>query len=464
MLLEMFSALLATVLRGFREELTPALHDLEMVDPQTVEQAIPTLAALVRKYRKQAGAVANQFMAEAAAEAGGQALVPPVEGYPDKAVYKVLQESNSLDEITGALERHVRTAARRQIVRSVPVPVVPPASETNPGKKEAAETDDGLLEGKPAQGFEVQPADGEPTSQGLLYPVAWARVLTGKDNCPFCIMLAARGPVYSSAHHAKYRSSTRWQGQARSWANSYHDHCDCLVVPVYDTERWAGKAQADALYKVYEKVTRAETAGGKKISEGNDKLKAWSDYLRELEKDGKKLEYPALSESNLVSDAFKANKPKEPGKNTGHTHALRSTWPEHEKPLAHELDFIRRFEKHGYSAQWIARPEIAGKPGQYAPSNDFYWVEKDFQATELKTSKNKYSTISTRIKDAVQKARKHEVPVAKENFVIDLGAHPLSDKLRYQLSEYNLRKPEAAIVSLWVMHSNGEAFEEIKLQ
>ena len=458
MLLDMFAALLGSIVQAFRQELTPALRDLDMADSERFEESVPMLAALVRKYRRQAAELANQLMAEEAAKVGGQALIPPVEGYADQAVYEVLTNSRSIDQVSRSLERHVRTAARRQIVRAVPTPVVPSASETNPSVDEVKVGENGKFVGEAGAGFETRPASKEESQQPAVYPIGWARVLTGKDNCAFCIVLASRGPVYSSQHHASSTSSKRWDKEGRQWANSYHDNCDCLVVPVYDSENWAGKAQADRIYKIYEEVTREAVAGGKNITEGNDKLKAFSDYLRDLKKDGKELEYPALKELDEAQGVV--------GEHKKPTEALvrKSVIPQGEKLEPHELSFLEKFERHGFSAEWIPRRSIEGKPGQFAPSNDFYWVEKGFRATELKTSKNKYSTISSRIKDAVSRARNHEYPVVKEHFVIDLGEHQLSNKLRYQLSEYNLRKPEAQIKSLWVMHSDGQSFEEITLQ
>lgn len=288
MLLQRFASLLKSVLDGFRSEITPVLRALEVADPRTIELSSPILAEIVRKYRVQAAKIANDFMADEAAKAGGVAKPPPVEGYPSRAVFEVLKTSKSIEEVTGSLERHVLTAARRQVARSVPAPVVPDPSESTPIIDEVTESQGKLL----ADTSEPEAAPDKPT----IYPVGWARVLTGNENCPFCIMLASRGPVYSSAHHAGKRSAQDWAGQVREWANSYHDHCDCIVVPVYDSKNWAGKKQADALYKVYEQVTRGDTAGGKTISEGNDKLKSWSKYLRDLEKEGQTLQYPALDE------------------------------------------------------------------------------------------------------------------------------------------------------------------------
>lgn len=49
----------------------------------------------------------------------------------------------------------------------------------------------------------------------------FARVPTGPETCPFCIMLASRGAVYYSEETAgKY--------------NHYHPNCDCRVTPVFD--------------------------------------------------------------------------------------------------------------------------------------------------------------------------------------------------------------------------------------
>lgn len=49
----------------------------------------------------------------------------------------------------------------------------------------------------------------------------WARVPTGAETCPFCLMLASRGFVYKSAKTA---------GQN----NHYHANCDCRLVPGFD--------------------------------------------------------------------------------------------------------------------------------------------------------------------------------------------------------------------------------------
>lgn len=294
MLLDMFAALLGSIVQAFRQELTPALRDLDMADSERFEESVPMLAALVRKYRRQAAELANQMMAEEAAKVGGQALIPPVEGYADQAVYEVLAQSRSIDQVSRSLERHVRTAARRQVVRAVPAPVVPSASETNPSADEFDVDEDGNFVGEAGDGFEARPASKRERKQPAIYPIGWARVLTGKDNCAFCIVLASRGPIYSSAHHASKASKKRWDEEGKQWANSYHDNCDCLVVPVYDSENWLGKEAFEELKKFYKDVTKGTVASGKTVKDGNESLQAMNKAIYQRKKDGKDLPLPAL--------------------------------------------------------------------------------------------------------------------------------------------------------------------------
>lgn len=68
----------------------------------------------------------------------------------------------------------------------------------------------------------------------------WARVLTGRENCGFCAMLASRGPVYSEDTVMRRRDGLR-----------YHDHCDCTAVLVTDPDSWDGKQQADQLLELW---------------------------------------------------------------------------------------------------------------------------------------------------------------------------------------------------------------------
>lgn len=51
----------------------------------------------------------------------------------------------------------------------------------------------------------------------------YARVPSGVETCPFCIMLASRGPIYHTAESAGFN-------------NHYHPNCDCRIVPMFDVQ------------------------------------------------------------------------------------------------------------------------------------------------------------------------------------------------------------------------------------
>ena len=79
----------------------------------------------------------------------------------------------------------------------------------------------------------------------------FARVPQGEKTCDFCLMLASRGPVYLTEESA-------------GAFTKYHAHCDCKVVPFWDTaEDGASRRKGvtmtiegydpDAYYREYQK-------------------------------------------------------------------------------------------------------------------------------------------------------------------------------------------------------------------
>lgn len=68
----------------------------------------------------------------------------------------------------------------------------------------------------------------------------FARVPTGAETCPFCIMLASRGFVYRSSKRA---------GQL----DHYHPNCDCRIVSSWDSSGVAGYDPDEYLHE-YEKL------------------------------------------------------------------------------------------------------------------------------------------------------------------------------------------------------------------
>ena len=77
----------------------------------------------------------------------------------------------------------------------------------------------------------------------------WARV-PNADACAFCLMLATRGAVYSSARAAGQRDATTKWADAKGYINSFHDNCRCTVEPVFGVyEPTARTRDAQALWK-----------------------------------------------------------------------------------------------------------------------------------------------------------------------------------------------------------------------
>lgn len=102
-------------------------------------------------------------------------------------------------------------------------------------------------------------------------PRAWARVLTGARSCWFCVMCASRGPVYRSAENA---------GDNKGPWNSYHDHCDCKVVPVFDHRNWEGVGQYRQLEKMWRDVTWKKRDGKLRPQDGEIQRQLIQKFLK----------------------------------------------------------------------------------------------------------------------------------------------------------------------------------------
>ena len=78
--------------------------------------------------------------------------------------------------------------------------------------------------------------------------IGWARVLTGAENCAWCMMLASRGPVYRTHAKALYKGGET--------GNPWHNHCDCTATLVFRGKPWTGQADQERLEDLWAKVTR----------------------------------------------------------------------------------------------------------------------------------------------------------------------------------------------------------------
>ena len=134
-----------------------------------------------------------------------------------------------------------------------------------------------------------------------------------------------------------------------------------------------------------------------------------------------------------------------------------------------EVRTVRRFLLRGEEIDWIPQS------GDMTPTHDFLWTPPGLDGLkdgnpvpleiEMKSAKNRYSTIAEAVRDAVSRARDNEfAPVLKENFIIDIGVRYLTTKLRDQLAKYNARNPGNRIKRMWVMSSDGAQLARIDLE
>lgn len=95
--------------------------------------------------------------------------------------------------------------------------------------------------------------------------VRWARVATGRETCAFCLILVSRGPVYQSAKSAGLNTSNEnamrlLQRGDETAINAvmtrWHEGCDCRVVPVFDYNRWAGRAAQQRALELWMKYSK----------------------------------------------------------------------------------------------------------------------------------------------------------------------------------------------------------------
>ena len=379
-----------------------------------------------------------------------EAYHPPVEPYHASALRKLLRENvgASAEQLAAAARRHVVMAGHRQMMRAVLDPEFGNYA-TREEQEELERSTSPLTAGDESD-------DDAPAGGGKVRPVGWARVLQGKYSCGFCIMLASRGPVYSSADAAKYvaapvgeksREGGFLSRKARTELRkenprAFHEHCDCIVVPVFDPENWSGRAEQQRLAKFYRDTVEKEDRKYEADPEGYEPVKISTVLSREAE---------AWQEAERLESKREQVDPKYYG-------ALASEIPDGEKLYGHELLFLLKFEALGNKARWIERPEIIPGSGR-KPSNDFIWLNNGELISELKSSKDRYSTIKTRISQAVSKAR--EQGVVKENFVVDIGKYRMGATLKQQMQSYNLRNPQNRIKNLYVMHGNGQYLDHI---
>lgn len=263
MILGIYTAALKSIVALFTPQVLGILATVDRTDPTQRAAAEREILKVTRAARAQAEEVGNRMLRDAARGLDVEPFIPGPEKYRSGQVIQAFREATGKSDVYLAqiLARHVRMAARRQVMRAVPEPVIPnfmPAEKMFPkGVKPVT-----LEPHQSAEDFNRTVGDD---GKARIYPVGWARVLTGRTSCGFCVMLASRGPVYSSAHHAG-------KGGAGG-RDKFHNNCDCLVVPVFKSTDWAGRREYEQLRDFYHATMEDVKAHPEKYSGKN--AQAW---------------------------------------------------------------------------------------------------------------------------------------------------------------------------------------------
>ena len=235
---------LEAILRVFRPQILQVMRTVPAENAGEAQELFgQALWELTLEARRQAFSVGAQFAIEQAIVSGYRPPDPANPGYSPESVNTVIRENwrgnAPWDSVADRLESHVRTASRQAVITAV---------------EEITEDLDNLSSSADELDEQWSDLDAE-LDAAPEYP-AWARVLTGNENCAFCIMLASRGPVYSSAAAGGQMSAAAKWADATGWINSYHDHCDCAVVMVANRSTWEGWEQVRAAEALYDKAVQ----------------------------------------------------------------------------------------------------------------------------------------------------------------------------------------------------------------
>lgn len=213
-----------------------------------VEQLVDILYPRIIRMRRASWQGHVVELGRQAAAAGVEIKPEPIRPYPRKALFDAIAEVSRLSPDSSKL--HVMMLdeeSRRRVMQ----PVTPDFSNRgDTAVKARVASELGRRVGRhvvdagrsavsdSAHNGSARFKSGRPARVG------YARVLSGRESCAFCAMLASRGPVYSKDTVVRRRDGRR-----------YHDGCDCIPVLVVDGEPWEGQVEAEALYSRWRELT-----------------------------------------------------------------------------------------------------------------------------------------------------------------------------------------------------------------
>lgn len=244
-----------------------------------VPQTIESLWEMAREIYPQVRVFRDRLYEQRLKELGREAHAVGVEikperqdVYPMEAVYKVIADAVGLSPVKSlntalveVLDPDTQEVVRRRIspVSGDPndaqlVEVVSKRVTASLGRHARAGARN-LVANTAQYGYARDKVTKKPVRMG------YARVLTGKENCAFCAMLASRGPVYSEDTAVRKRDG-----------RAYHDHCDCVAVLVFQGQPWEGEEQYKRLEAEWNKAQEHSDSG----------RQTWKYFAKQLRKLG----------------------------------------------------------------------------------------------------------------------------------------------------------------------------------
>jgi len=288
-LLDRIVAWLMAGLRADRADAEASGDDQAAVNKLLAGQAYRRVA----EAREAAWAASVQWLdAEARVHGNEGALVPDKPPYSREATNRAIREAGGLEhlrwgEAETILTRHVEQAGRATIAHSVEDSELPDdeleiaraesldrlaaaadilhdmqlMSDTETADEAArvaeleqqaavAEADRMIAEHE----ADLEQIEAEKVARRRKFkrPIGWARVMAvdaTNPGCGFCMMLASRGPVYSSKANA---------------LGAFHNNCRCVAVPVYTSKNWPGKEACAQAKKAYDAAAKEAEANSEK--------------------------------------------------------------------------------------------------------------------------------------------------------------------------------------------------------
>lgn len=259
--------------------------------PVSVDQASDLVDVLYPRVVKARSAAYRAQLVELARQArtAGIEIAPePLEEYPRKALFDAIADVSRMTPNSSKIHVDVLDTETGKLVLT---PVLPDQRNRRDvevvqrvGRELAARVARHVHQaGRRVISESAHNGSARFAGSGESAEVGYARVLSGRENCAFCTMLASRGAVYKKDTVVRRRDGRR-----------YHDGCDCIPVLVVNGKPWFGQKQAEELYARWQETTWPNgrpssnqwEAWRRRVEAGNLDVREYSPFTHRVKKTG----------------------------------------------------------------------------------------------------------------------------------------------------------------------------------